>query len=97
MHDIPLLTPRKHEFMGRPFTGSQETLMAIDRSMRSAVRLVADLMPNRIPLDARLARARFRVRKHVNTNWRKGPTDGHDLLAWLDECSWEELSRGMRK
>lgn len=97
MPDIKMLAPAKHEFLGRPYTGTVETLVAIDMEMRAAARAVAGNLPSRIPQPARLTRARFRVRKHVNTNWRKGPTDGLDLLAWLKECRWDELGRGMRR
>ncbi|MFA7329830.1 MAG: hypothetical protein WC326_02035 [Candidatus Delongbacteria bacterium] len=97
MPDIPLLTPRKHEFLGRPYTGSVETLVAIDKEMRAAVRTVASHLPIRIPQDARFNRARIRVRRHVNANWRQGPMDGFDLLAWLRDCDWNELGRGMRR
>lgn len=97
MPDIKMLTPSKHEFLGRPYTGTVETLVTIDMEMRAAVRLVASYLPSRIPQVARYTRARFRVRRHVNTHWREGPTNGLDLLAWLRECRWDELGRGMRK
>lgn len=97
MPDVPLLTPSKSEFLGRPYTGTVETLIAIDKEMRAAVKVIASHLPSRIPIDARYARARYRVRKYVNTNWRQCPTDGMDLLAWLRACPWDELGRGMRR
>ena len=97
MPDIKMLAPAKQEFLGRPYTGTMDTLIAIDKVMRTAVRLVAGNMPRRIPQDTRFARARHRVRRHVNMNWRQGPTDGLDLLAWLREIPWETLGRRMGK
>jgi hypothetical protein len=82
-----------HSFMGRPYTGTVETLIAIDKEMRAAAERLMAGLPTTLREDVKARRARARVRRRVDAEWRQGPTDGLDLLEWLRSLAWEKDKR----
>jgi hypothetical protein len=50
-------------------------------------------MPTTLREDVKARRARARVRRRVDAEWRQGPTDGLDLLEWLRSLAWEKDKR----
>lgn len=85
---MPSHPARGHFFLGRPYVGTTETLVAIDKEMRTGAETFSRTMARILSPEVRQRRARLRVRKHVNHHWRHGVTDGLDLLAWLRTLDW---------
>ncbi|MDP2361989.1 MAG: hypothetical protein Q8O14_14775 [bacterium] len=80
-----------HFFLGRPYIGTTESLIAIDKAMRAGAMAIAKRMNQKLPPEVRQRRARARVRKHIDTHWQKGTMDGIDLLAWLRTQDWTAI------